>query len=122
MSYDAAFAALHAAASSLYWDSCHVTRRQNVFDPVTKTTSMEDAPLGSFPCRLSSGLPVSSKREPNTVIDAQPKLFCPIDVDVQAGDRLTIARKAGDTLTYVAGKPYRYRSHMEVELKEREDG
>lgn len=118
---DAAFSALETGASSLYWDECRVTRRQGVKDPVTKVTEPRDVPAGSFPCRLSSGIPASSKREPNTVIDAAPRLFCARDEDVKAGDMLTIVRKAGDTLTFTAGKPYRYLSHMEVELKERED-
>ena len=119
--YEAAFAALGRSASSMYWDICTVTRRQNVKNPVTKITETEDIPAGSFPCRLSSGLPRSPKLEPNTTVEAVPKLFSDVDADVKAGDLLTITRKAGDTLQFTAGKPYRFRSHMEVELKERED-
>lgn len=120
--FESAFDALNKRASSMYWDICTVTRRVPVSRVGSLATTVEDRIMTSFLCRLSAqGLPQVLQNEPQADTKWEAKLFADSDVDVKAGDRLRIERKAGDVLTLKAADVYRFRSHAEILLSEKEE-
>lgn len=91
--------------------------------PNGATDSDERQKATAVPCSLS----VSTSRNTNQT-DAQndivydSMIFCRPEVDVQAGDTLTVTLENGVQRTFTAGEPMYYPSHLEVPVTRKEKG
>lgn len=111
----------------LYSDEMDITSTEKVKNgnTVANVYPQEPQQVG-IPCRISfPGYDtISKKTDPYDPISLKPKIFCNPDVEIKAGDRISIRRKYPDGTIYasfdglvsISGYPKRYSSHLEFEI------
>ena len=110
---------LSTKVNMLHFDEAYVIRNKEVTDPMTHITGFEDEKLPAFKCRLSDGAPKYNQQQPQHNITSEPVLYCSIDVDIIAGDKVIVTRQSdGGVFEYIVAQPMpTYNSHKRINLK-----
>lgn len=107
------------ATESLYHGRMDVVTYQDVTDPETHITGMQEVTKQEgIPCRLSySSAPSTSGTQTATNTGQTIKVFYSPEIAIKSGSKLVITQN-GQTTTYKAsGEPKNYESHNEVEVE-----
>lgn len=104
-----------------YFHTMSISRNQDLVDE-SGITTQKFAPvdgLQSIACAFSrsnrSQMNTTQTESVNSIVN-NPKIFCNPELDIQAGDRITIMYKGRNLGTFSASYPYPYDSHQEVVL------
>lgn len=106
-----------------YFHAMSISRLQDLKDEWGATIQKYE-PLDLLqlvPCGFSQnrrGTEYNTTRTENrTIVETTPKVFCNPNLDIQAGDRITINYNTRVIGEYTAAEPYIYGSHQEVPLQ-----
>lgn len=121
------YAKYRAALERQYTDRARIERQQDVVKPNKATVTVPVVVYADQPCRISqTGLPKDGQTEAQNDVDYLAKLFVSPDIEIQAGDTITVQRgkvvagawtPLGAPRTYQAGEPFPpYPTHQEVGL------
>lgn len=104
------------ALERLYEDRATIKRHGEVEKPTGETALGLGTISEDQPCRLSQkSLAANGQTDVENDISYETKLFIAPEVEVLQGDVVEVT-KHGHTVTYVAGEPFRYPTHQEVNL------
>lgn len=109
------------AIERTYRDRFQAERKKNLLEEETGITRQEYVPLpGTYPCGLSHGAG-RGWRTSDHVGETQEAytLFHAPELALLPGDRIKISTEAGQELSCVAGKSFRYVTHGETVLTAR---
>lgn len=103
-----------------YVDRASVRRHVSV--KVGKETLLQLQTLHvGLPCRISqTGLAREGQTELRHPIRYDAKLFCDPGIDIRQGDLIEVSR-GGSARQYVAGEPFGYPGHQEINLTRKGD-
>lgn len=89
--------------------------------PNGATDHREDTKATAVPCRLSVSVSRNTNQTDSTndiVYDSL--ILCRPEVDVQAGDIITVVLENGWIREFTAGEPFPYSSHLEIPVTRKE--
>jgi hypothetical protein len=102
-----------------YTDLATVLRYQKVKRGAETVLDLAEVYTG-IACRISqTSLAKNGQTEVENKIQYDAKLFCSIDHELQQGDVVIVTRGAGNR-RYIAGEPFLYRTHQEINLIRKE--
>lgn len=106
--------------SRFYTDRAIVFRHESI--KVKHETVMQLQKLhDGLPCRISqTGLAKNNQTVSKNPIVYSAKLFCDAEIDIRQGDEIEVTRN-GQTRRYIAGEPFPYSSHLEIDLSRKGD-
>ncbi|ASS77283.1 ABC transporter ATP-binding protein [Tumebacillus algifaecis] len=109
-----------AAIERLYDDRATIKRHGEIEKPSGETVLGLAVICEDQPCRLSQkSLAVNGQTEAQNDVSYETKLFVSPDLELRQGDVVEVTRH-GRALTYVAGEPFIYATHQEVNLQRKE--
>lgn len=103
---------------SLYEDTCTVTERKKITDPVTKLTKTESVVvLENQPCKLSFSSAKAAGENSNVAMVSQVvKLFISPDIDIKVGSKITVTHNGKTTEYASSGQEANFFTHKEIVL------
>ncbi len=108
--------------ATTYLDTCTITRKSGIVknEDTKQSRQGEITVAEQVLCALSSGSGGGIQQsEGYGNYRSGYTLFCRPDVDIQAGDKVVVATKAGRLYTLWAGRPFTFAgSHTETPLSE----
>lgn len=118
MNLEAARKQARKQIESLYEDTCTVTERKNVTDPVTKITKTEPVEvLKDRPCKLSfSSVKATGENSNVATVSQVVKLFISPDVSIRPGSKIAVTRNGKTTEYASSGQEAYFHTHKEIVL------
>lgn len=103
---------------SLYEDTCTVTERKKVTDPVTKVTKTEPVEvLKDQPCKISfSSVKAAGENSNVATVSQVVKLFISPDVSISPGSKIAVTRNGKTTEYASSGQEAYFHTHKEIVL------
>ena len=106
------------AIESLYEDTCTVTEKKKVTDPITKLTKTEDVEvLKNQPCKLSfSSVKAAGENSNVATVSQIVKLFISPDVSIKPGSKIAVTHLRKVTEYASSGQEANFSTHKEIVL------
>lgn len=119
MNLEAARKQARKQIESLYEDTCTVTQRKKVTDPVTKLTKTEPVVvLENQPCKLSfSSVKAAGENSNVATVSQVVKLFISPDVSIRSGSKIAVTRNGKTTEYASSGQEANFHTHKEIVLE-----
>lgn len=106
------------AIERLYTDSCNVIEYQEVTNPDTHITDMQEVVVyEKVPCKLSHKKIQSSGEGVAGSLILSSQLILSPDLVIKAGSKIDVTRKGVTTSYKNSGEPARYNNHQEIILE-----
>lgn len=106
------------AIERLYTDSCNVIEYQEIEDPDTHITDMQEVVVyENVPCKLSHKTIQSSGEGVASSLILSSKLILSPDLKIKAGSKIDVTREGVTTCYKNSGEPARYNNHQEIILE-----
>ena len=107
------------AIENLYGDTCTVTERKKIKDPVTKLTKTEDVEvLKNQPCKLSfSSIKATEEKSNVATVSQVVKLFISPDVSISPGSKIAVTHLGKVTEYASSGQEANFSTHKEIVLE-----
>lgn len=106
------------AIESLYTGRCTIVNFQEVFDEITKRTSLEEVVIcENEPCRVSySSVKSAETTETVTELSQVIKLFVRPELIINGGSKITVTQNGRTVVYHASGEVAVYTNHQEVIL------
>lgn len=106
---------------STYFHKMNISRLQDNVDEWGGTNQKyEPIPIMQLlPCAFSQSARNSTntvRTESVNVVSYNPKIFCSLNLDIRAGDRIEIIFNSRSLGEFTASEPYLYPTHQEIPL------
>ena len=111
------------AIESMYDGVCTISNYQNIEDPITFVTELNEVEvIKDQPCRLSySSVPSTTQTDTVNAVSQSIKLFIAPEVNIPAGSKIVVTQNGRTTVYKNSGQPAIYSTHQEVNLELYED-
>lgn len=111
------------AIESMYDGVCTISNYQNIEDPITFVTELNEVEvIKDQPCRLSySSIPSTTQTDTINAVSQSIKLFIAPEVNIPAGSKIVVTQNGRTTVYKQSGQPAIYSTHQEINLELYED-
>ena len=107
------------AIESMYDGVCTISNYQNIEDPITFVTELNEVEvIKDQPCRLSySSIPSTTQTDTINAVSQSIKLFIAPEVNIPAGSKIVVTQNGRTTVYKNSGQPAIYSTHQEINLE-----
>lgn len=111
------------AIESMYDGVCTISNYQNIEDPITFVTELNEVEvIKDQPCRLSySSIPSTTQTDTINAVSQSIKLFIAPEVNIPAGSKIVVTQNGRTTVYKNSGQPAIHFTHQEINLELYED-